>query len=403
MKVRDTLSLSTRMFRNRPMRTFLTVLGVSVGIGMVLFLVSFGYGLQKTILNRITTADALLSLDVNPSPSNLVDLNNNSIADIVKIPGVTEVSRLAEFPGQIGNASSTADATIYGMDNSYFRLNGSKVASGNYPSSDSAYEIIISSAVSRLFNFTGDEALGQEIELTLYISESADPNSANSVEETQLIKQNNRYKIVGIMEDDNSSFVYAPLKTLDNVTIDKYSALKIKAIDSKSLDTIRPQLVERGFLVSSLSDTIAQANKIFGIIQIFLFFFGFVALIVSAIGMFNTMTITLLERTNEIGIMRSIGISGKDIRRIFLVESGLMGLFGGIGGVVVGYVAGQLVNFFINILARNFGGVSINLFYSPWQFTLIVVGFSVVVGFLTGIYPSVRASRLNPLDALRYK
>jgi ABC-type antimicrobial peptide transport system permease subunit len=190
---------------------------------------------------------------------------------------------------------------------------------------------------------------------------------------------------------------------LDNVHIDKYSVLKIKADNDKDLEIIRSQIVERGFLVSSLSDTIEQANKIFKIIQIFLFFFGFIALVVSAIGMFNTMTITLLERTNEIGIMRSIGISGRDIRKIFLMEASLMGLFGGIGGVAVGYVAGQAVNFLINILAKNFGGTSISLFYSPWQFILIVVGFSIVVGFLTGIYPSIRASRLNPLDALRYK
>lgn len=403
MRFKDTLSLSTRMFKNRPLRTFLTVLGVSVGIGMVLFLVSFGYGLQKTILNRITTADALLSLDVNPSPSNLVDLNKESIAAIQEIPGVVEVSRLSELPGQINNVSSTADATIYGVDNSYFRLNGSKVVSGDYLSSDVAYEVIISSAASKLFSFVGDEALGQEIELTLYVSKPTDSTQGDLVEETQLIKANNSYKIVGIMEDDNNSFVFVPLQTLDNVKIDKYSVLKIKADNDKDLEIIRSQIVERGFLVSSLSDTIEQANKIFRIIQIFLFFFGFIALVVSAIGMFNTMTITLLERTNEIGIMRSIGISGRDIRKIFLMEASLMGLFGGIGGVAVGYVAGQAVNFLINILAKNFGGTSISLFYSPWQFTLIVVGFSIIVGFLTGIYPSIRASRLNPLDALRYK
>lgn len=391
------------MFKNRPLRTFLTILGVSVGIGMVLFLVSFGYGLQKTILNRITTADALLSLDINPSPSNLVSLNDSSIVEIKKIDGVAETSRLMEFSGQINNDISIADATINGVDSSYFRLNGSKLANGTYFSSDSAYEVIISYAAARLFNFIGPEALGQEIELTLYVVQPAVTTAENLIEEIQPIKANNRYKIVGIMGDDNNSYVFVPLQTLDNVKIDKYSLLKVKAAEAKKLDNIRTQAVERGFLVSSLSDTIDQANKIFQIIQIFLFFFGFVALIVSAIGMFNTMTITLLERTNEIGIMRSIGISGRDIRKIFLMEAGLMGLFGGIGGVVVGYFAGVLVNFFINILAKNFGGTAINLFYSPWQFTLVVVGFSIVVGFLTGIYPSIRASKLNPLDALRYK
>jgi ABC-type antimicrobial peptide transport system permease subunit len=88
MKFSDTFTLSTRMFKNRPMRTFLTILGVSVGIGTVLFLVSLGYGLQRIILDRITTADSLLSLDVSSGVSNLVELSKENIVNVV----------LQEFP-----------------------------------------------------------------------------------------------------------------------------------------------------------------------------------------------------------------------------------------------------------------------------------------------------------------
>ena len=194
-----------------------------------------------------------------------------------------------------------------------------------------------------------------------------------------------------------------PLNSLSNVNIAKFDQLKIKVNDSSLLETVRQKVMESGFLVAALSDTIDEAKKIFNIVQIVLFMFGFIALIVSAIGMFNTMTISLLERTNEIGIMRSIGISAKDIRQIFLMEAGLMGFLGGLGGVLVGVIAGFLVNMLFNLLASSLGGRALNLFFSPLWFVADIIIFSAVVGLLTGIYPSIRASRLNPLDALRYK
>jgi putative ABC transport system permease protein len=80
-----------------------------------------------------------------------------------------------------------------------------------------------------------------------------------------------------------------------------------------------------------------------------------------------------------------------------------MGLFGGLGGALIAYVAGKVVNFGLNILAQNLGGKAIDLFYSPTIFVVLVVAFSAIVGLLTGIYPSYRASKINPLDALRYK
>ncbi|MBT4849458.1 ABC transporter permease [Candidatus Parcubacteria bacterium] len=156
-------------------------------------------------------------------------------------------------------------------------------------------------------------------------------------------------------------------------------------------------------MVSSLSDTIEQANKIFGIVQLVLGLFGLIALIVSAIGMFNTMTITLLERINEIGIMRSIGVTKRDIRYLFLFESMVIGFLGGLSGVIIGFLGGELVNLFFNLLAKNFGGQTFDLFVSPSWFIIFIMVFSTLIGLVTGIYPSKQAASLNPLEALRYK
>jgi putative ABC transport system permease protein len=128
-----------------------------------------------------------------------------------------------------------------------------------------------------------------------------------------------------------------------------------------------------------------------------------VALIVSAIGMFNTMTIALLERINEIGIMRAIGVTRKDIKILFLMESVIMGFMGGVGGVLVGFFVSEIANIGVNILAKTFGGQAIDLFYNPPWFIAVIIIFSTLIGFMTGVYPSSKAGKLNPLTALRYK
>jgi putative ABC transport system permease protein len=399
MKFLDALTLSTRMFKNRPMRTFLTILGMSVGIGMVLFLVSLGYGLQQVILNKITTADSLLSLDVSPGVSSLIELSSDNINKISKIDGVEEISRLANIPSQITLDDKTADGTILAVDQSFFRLNGVNTDYGQRISSDDSLDAVVSSAALKLFDLGREDALNKKIQIILYTSII----NSDGFEEIKTVKRDDYYTIVGVIEDENSVFAYLPLQSLNDLDFNKFDELKVKVANNNIMEPIRNQIIEQGFLVSSLSDTIDQANKIFQVIQIILFSFGFVALLVSAIGMFNTMTISLLEKTNEIGIMRSLGITGRDIKKIFLMESGIMGFLGGLGGIAVGYLSGMIVNLGFNMLARNLGGKSLDLFYTPSIFVFFIIFFSTIVGLMTGIFPSFRASKLNPLDALRYK
>lgn len=399
MRLSDTLSLSTRMFKTKKMRTFLTVLGVSVGIGTVLFLVSLGYGLQNVVLSKITTADSLLSLDVSPGVSTVINLDKARVQEIAQIPHVAEVSPLVSLSAQISIEPLTGDGLIYAADPSFFRLGGILPDTGKVFNSPDSYEAVISSAAAKLFNMNKDDVIGKQLSVTLFLPQV----NQDGLEETGVIKRNDKYTIVGVIEDDATSYAFIPVSTIKDLDIPNFTQLKIKIEASDHIDSVRNQVIERGFLVSALSDTIEQANKIFRIVQIVLAMFGLVALIVSAIGMFNTMTVALLERINEIGIMRSIGASKKDIMVLFLIESLLMGFLGGVGGVGVGYFAGELANIGLNLLAKNFGGQSLDLFYRPTWFVGFILIFSSVVGFLTGVYPARKAAKINPLDALKYK
>ncbi len=397
MKTVDMLSLSTRMFKTRPMRTFLTILGVGVGIGTVLFLVSLGYGLQNVILSRIATADTLLTLDVNPGPTADLALNEETLEKLRGISTVSGISKLKNFTAQMTLDDITSNGQVVAVDHPFLRLRGITALKGKLYEEEDEFAALISTAGVKLYNEEPASIIGKTVDIALAIPVTESGNEVRTVRQTQ------PFTITGVFEDDNASYLYVPLESVTGATIATFDTLKVKVSGSDVLEQTRTLIIGQGYVVSALSDVIEQAQKVFRVVQIVLSLFGLVALIVSAIGMFNTMTITLMERTNEIGIMRSIGITRKDIRKLFLVESMLMGFLGGVGGMAIGLGAGEVANFFVNLLATRFGGAALDLFYAPAWFLSFIMIFSTIIGILTGIYPSYRAAHLNPLDALRYK
>lgn len=417
MKFVDLFRLSTRMFKARTSRTLLTVLGMSIGIGAILFLVSLGYGLQKTLLERITTSDSLLSLDISEAKSGIVSLNNEMLKKIQEMPGVEEVSPAFQITTQGHLDELSADIATIGAKPSFFKLGGYKASKGSLLSDDDTTGIVISSAVAQVFGKNVDEMMGKEMSFTFFVprtSISADANADASADASgtsadsqsqgnfERIDSQTKYKIIGVI-DGEDNIIYANIASLKDLNIDKYAQVKVKTRSTAEMGVIRDKILETGLLVSSLSDIVDQANQIFKVVQIILMLFGFIALVVSAIGMFNTMTITLLERTEEIGIMKSIGASDISISVMFFMESAIMGFLGGIAGVIIGWLGGQLFNALINFVATKFGGQSVTLFSTPLALVLVILVSSAFVGLLTGFVPARRASKTDPLDALRYK
>ena len=219
----------------------------------------------------------------------------------------------------------------------------------------------------------------------------------------EFIKLNQKFKVIGIIEEESSSYVFMPFYLSSNLKNTNFSKLKVRVDKEENLDIVRNNIMEKGFMVSALSDIIEQAKQVFNVLKIVLASFGIVALVVSAIGMFNTMTIALLERTQEIGIMKALGATSVDIWSMFLSESVVIGFLGGMSGIMIGVFGGEVFNYGVNILASAMGGEKIDLFFTPYWFTMLIIFFSTFVGLLTGFYPAKRAASINPLEALRYK
>jgi putative ABC transport system permease protein len=405
MRFIDLFMLSTRMFKARTLRTLLTILGMGVGISAVLFLVSFGYGLQKTLLERITTSDSLLTLDVTEAKSGAVSLDSEMVEKIQNMSGVSEVSPAFQLTAQGHVDDISADLSAVGVRPSYLKLGGFRITKGETLSSENPNNVVITSAVGQVFGHQdAADMIGREIYFSFFISQE----NAGKVEEGELqnklekVENGTKYKIVGIIEGEENT-VYINSGSTGELKINNFSQAKVKCESQQVMAGVREAIEKEGLLVSSLSETVDQANQIFRIVQIVLFLFGIIALVVSAIGMFNTMTIALLERTEEIGIMKSIGASDMGISLMFVMESSIMGFLGGFGGVVIGLLGGEIVNRLINFVASRFGGEAVRLFYSPLWFIFAILLFSAFVGFITGFAPARRASKIDPLDALRYK
>jgi len=392
--------LSRRMFTSGSMRTILTILGISISIGVILFLISFGYGLQKTVLQRITTEDSLLSLVVTLPEETLI--SKDKIEDIRKIKEVEKISPLVEYNGNLELSNVQIDSAIFMVDSDYFALAGLMSQDGK-PLDLKEGSVIISSAVAILMGFEKDEAIGKKIKLTPTTSSSIEAGIISEDEITAFNKEKKALVISSVIDDDQSAFSYVLNNEFKDIKIDGYVEAKVKIHSEKNLDAVKEDLISKGYIISSISDTVDETRKIFRGIQVVLGFFGFIALIISAIGMLNIMTIVLLERTQEIGIMKAIGASNTDIWKIVISDAIIIGFLGGIGGSVIGLGTSKIFNMAFNILASRIGGQSVEIFQMPPGFIFIIVIFSAVIGFLTGIWPAIRASRIAPLEAIKYK
>lgn len=399
MKLGDFIYITLQNFVNRKLRVFFTVLGVAVAIAVVLSLVSFGYGLEKNLLSKITTEQSLSSLDIYPSDSDVIKIDDATISKILGLDNVDSVSPEASFSGQVSYNKITSEAAINVIGSDFFMLDGRKPLAGTFFTSTGAKQVVVSSVVPELFNMTNEEILGKHMSYTVFY-----PKNEKDSELSQL-PFGEDFEVVGVTEGRGSSgeLFFNKKDFPADIPVFGYQFAKIKVKDTDQITEVKNNLTSMGFFVSAISDIVDQANKIFRVVRITLGVFGTFALAVAAIGLVNTMTISLLERTNEIGIMRAIGASPREIRWIFLSESTIIGLLGGVSGILIGIIGSEILNWGFSILAHSLGGSAVRLFSYPVWFIFSITIISTCVGLLGGIWPASRAAKMHPLQALRYK
>jgi putative ABC transport system permease protein len=177
----------------------------------------------------------------------------------------------------------------------------------------------------------------------------------------------------------------------------------VRVKSPNDVESVQDAIKKLGFNTFSILEATRNSRRFFAVLDLFLGIFGSLALTVAALGIVNTLVMAILERRREIGIMKAIGASDSDVKKLFFAEAAVMGFGGGFLGVVLGWSIGRVINFGTNIYLRRQGLSAENLWAVPWWLVVGAIVFAIVVSMISGLYPAARAARLDPVRALRYE
>lgn len=305
-----------------------------------------------------------------------------------------------------GEASSAFHESVIATDSAgieYVTLEASESAQLNTQKKLSfdqkpSGKAVISTALMKLLGISENEVLGSRFDVSFIVTKALLPGI-----EGRAFSEDQSYEVIGLIDDENQPFFYIPINDMRNLGVTNFSQLKVHLKNKNDVSKIRLKIETYGYNTSSAADTVAEIESLFANIRIVLGSIGLVALAVASLGMFNTMTVSLLERTREIGGMKVIGMVSREIRDLFLAEAMIMGFSGGIGGLFLGYLLGQITSILVSIFSIANGLGYLNLTRIPLPFVISIVVLSFIVGIITGLYPAYRAKNISALNALRYE
>jgi putative ABC transport system permease protein len=182
-----------------------------------------------------------------------------------------------------------------------------------------------------------------------------------------------------------------------------YLSLTVRVDGPSKVKGVEEAIKQMGFATFSLLDATKNIRLVFAVFDVLLGIFGSLALVVSSLGIINTLVMAILDRRREIGVLKALGAADGDIQKLFFVEAGAMGFLGGVLGVVFGWLIGRALTFALNVYLHKQELPGIEVSSVPWWLAGGAIAFAVVVSLIAGMYPASRAAKLNPVEALRYE
>lgn len=474
MKITDLITMTLRNLLRRKTRTMLTITGVIVGTCSIVVMVSLGIGMTQAMEASLQQMGDLTVIDVYSygggasSSGEVPKLNDQVLAQIQQMEGVQAVTPNCSLPGNM-NLKFTA-----GRNDRYEMMGYNVQAVYSDALDDFGYAVtegqLLEPSTGKTINvLMGSEAAYQFMDtkrswrnntVSPYPDENGnipDPFIDPTKDKITLKMESNQLddegkpkyktitydvKVTGVLEKNERDYsttysVFMDIKDVrklyeeykrvnkiredknssagnSNNSLDSYDRVRVKAVDIDSVSAVNDAIKEMGFETSSLESIREPMQKQMQQQQIFLGSLGAISLLVAAIGITNTMIMSIYERTREIGVMKVLGCKLGNIRTVFLMEAGLIGFWGGVFGVGISWGISRALNHFVasgggdgsNFLTSmlgGFGGMGGDLSVIPVWLAVLAVIFATIIGLVSGFYPANRAVKISALEAIKHE
>jgi putative ABC transport system permease protein len=438
VKSYDLLDLAVRNIRNSRLRNALTTVGIGVGVASLVAMLSLGIGLQNLANKRLKKSGIFETIFVTSrsdfrnadrqqdeeKPEDSPMLDENARIEIAKLPNVAEVVPEIRAMGEIEYAGKTHASFIAALPPSAKDDEGLASLKGKFFSSPTANEVIVQQDFAKRLEPSGD-LIGKDI--TVRYAERRSTTDDPSGSGFSITRTERTFHVVGIIEEEpfggmrmiSRARLFLPTATAESMNLMQmadtqqmmkagaqarvYTMLTVRVKNSSQAEQVQDAIKKMKFGTYSFLDATKNIRRFFAILDGFLGIFGSLALAVASLAIVNTLVMAVLERRREIGIMKALGASDVDIRKIFFAEAAAMGAAGGVLGVLLGWGIGRVINAGTNFwLARNKLPAE-NFWFVPWWLVLSAIVFAIGVSILSGLYPASRAAKLDPVQALRYE
>ncbi|TYQ15304.1 UNVERIFIED_CONTAM: ABC-type lipoprotein release transport system permease subunit [Acetivibrio alkalicellulosi] len=452
MKISDIFSMSFKNLMRRKIRTLLTLIGVLIGTTSITVMMSIGVGMDKSVNEQLRSFGSLNTIQVYGSSfyfysddgenNEKQKLDDDAVLKFSQIKGVEAVSPELEAHLRITSGNYEAHVSMVGIDPSIMELFDYNIEKGRLLNENDDGAIVFGSNVPnyfynprdsgemgyRMFMIDGEppvDVLNDNLKMfynSYHFGEEVGRERGYNVYGVGVLRQNweNDYRayinidyLKKIMKDNDrkqrqqaqSDEVFSPMGRSSNSQSDEYSKVLVKAKDLNDVERIQQVIKDMGYNAYSLAEMRNETNKIMMIIQAILGALGAISLLVAALGITNTMYMSIYERTKEIGVIKVLGCYLSDIRKIFLVEAALIGLIGGVIGMALSYIISSTINFaasyFMGSMDPGQEQIKISISIIPIWLVFFAIGFAILVGVVAGYFPSRRAMKISALEAIR--
>jgi len=448
MKLRDMTELAVRNLREAILRNSLTTLGVAVGVASLVAMLSLGVGLQQLASSRLNKSGLFDSIFVTaktnlrgpgagPPATRAASpkarpLDEDARAEITKLPDVIEVYPQIRFFTEVHFDGKPFATVVAGMPESSKQSGSFDGMQGSFFSSANADEAILQIEFAKELNAQTKDLIGKDLVLRYAERQSLASESGGTVQNSggfSVVPKEKHLRIIGVVETEpasgfggfGSGRLLIPLPVAETLRAaqvndlrdvlrsgsspDKpaYASLSVRVKSPSLVDATEKKIKDLGFSAFSLLDASKSLRIFFSVFDLLLGIFGSLALAVATLGIVNTLVMAILERRREIGVLKALGAADGDVKQLFFVEAGVMGLAGGVLGVLLGWLIGQALTFATNVYLKRQDLPGVQISSVPLWLIAGAIGFAVLVSLIAGLYPASRAAKLNPVDALRYE